>query len=844
MEAITLSNDYLKFQYENLSEEHRAIHDTNFNYYIKYEHDEELFVVDVDYVYPHIGFTRKDTCTNLLIDKYILDKDYIVINTDTKDKYIEDIHYKNLLHFDPKQDQVAKTHGGHNKDKYYLTVRTFKDIFMNSSTKNAKIFRSYYQQLERINHMYRKIQQDRVSYNEAYISHIRINHDMFIDRTKTNRVVYHVFLYEKTKELQKNNEIPNDKQLIKIGMTCAGLENRYQQLKSTYGDCIIINVFEVSYPDEFEKFLHKHPYISNLSYSINKSKEIFSVTLSEYKEIANICNVNWSMYNVYEEDNSNRIMNKLSYIERYIKNIHTYSNINIENDNQSVVTNLNSEITDYRTVPSNYGEPDLTSYVYILYNRIHTKLLVSYHPHTFSLEALKKYGVNITCNHEFLMKLSNEDILFKNHRVLVMEQRNYDTNLEYNINQHRKEYIDYDYLVIFKLNILGTKIIGEYSCLQEGANSEKIIKQAIDHHLHGKSSNAGKHVWKKLSDLLTTREGVELILEWRTYNDVVEGSVIGLKYMIHKLDSTTLNIVKSYISLTDVKQQENIQLSLKQINMSWNRRKTLHGYIWCRSCNYVPTNNHVKKVTTNVKPKLEQIEESSNANNIYSWLLYTHDGDFVKSFNSQMDIIRHMYLVLDILISATGLLSISADNKVVDDKYRILKKLKTDTTIPTTIPDASNKPYYSEKYKLIVKKNIHNTKILGIYNGWRDALSSEDCKFTETAICNAIRKQQKLNNKYWSYYGKTNQNLIDDYLQYNDLPKLFKMDKRGEVLLIHEDTKLIHKRYISLIETAICENIKDSTIINRNTTNKPYKGYFWKLKQSEETDDDIIMSIM
>ena len=139
MEAITLSNDYLKFQYENLSEEHRTIHDTNFNYYIKYEHDEELFVVDVDYVYPHIGFTRKDTCTKLLIDKYILDKDYIVINTDTKDKYIEDVHYKNLLHFNPMQDQVAKTHGGHNKDKYYLTVRTFKDIFMNSSTKNKDI---------------------------------------------------------------------------------------------------------------------------------------------------------------------------------------------------------------------------------------------------------------------------------------------------------------------------------------------------------------------------------------------------------------------------------------------------------------------------------------------------------------------------------------------------------------------------------------------------------------------------------------------------------------------------------------------------------------------------------
>ena len=853
MEKNIISNDYLKFQYENLSEQHRAIHDANFNLYIKYEHDQEqeLFVVDVDYVYPHIGFTRKDVCIRLLHKSYTVDKDFIILNTDTKDKYIEGIHYKNLLHLHVEQDQVAKTHGGHNKDKYYLTIKTFKDIFMNSSTKNAKIFRSYYQELERINHMYRKIEQDKLAYNETCIAHIRINHDMLLDRVICKRLVYIVYLHKITQNLQQRNEIPNNKQIIKIGMTHVGMRQRLYELQSRFSETIVLNIFEVNLPDEFEKFLHKHPFISNLLYPIERSKETFLVSISEYKKIVEISNENWNKYDrsVQEfsdkkyDDEQNNFSKKLSKIEKYMKNFMVYNTqTDVNDETLSIVTNLNSDITDYRTDPSSCDDPDKKEHVYILYNNDLNQLLVGYNPLTFCLQCLQNHKLNITFDHDKLMRLSTNNILYKNFRVLVMKRCDYIPNKYYSIYPHRSEYKNNDHLVIFKLNPSASKIIGEYSCLKEAADSECISKSAVDNFLHGKSSHAGSHLWNKLDNLIMTEMGRLLILEWRVDHDVVDGHNGRIIRSIYKLDPNTLDIIKRYNSLSEITLQENFKYDSLQIHNSWNKKQIIDQFIWCFHDKYVKPIKPEPKVE-NINT-ISDIQETDKANNIYSWLLFGIKNEFIKSFNSQMDILRYMYLVKNIRISQTALKTISDKNQIIDDKYRIVKKQKTDLNIPTTLSEASAKPYYSEKYKFIVKKNPQNTEILGIYNGWVDACESEEIKFTESAISSAITKNTKLNNKIWSYFGKTDQNLIDQYLKNNDLPKLFKMDKRGEVLVINFESKTIYKKYVAIEEAVLCENIKDKTIIKRDQDNKPYRGYFWKLKRSDQSEQDVVDTLI
>lgn len=64
------------------------------------------FVVDLDKVWEWIGFSQKRRCKELIEREFEKDKDYI------------------LLSLEGKQNQ----RGGHNKEKFMLSIRTFKSL--------------------------------------------------------------------------------------------------------------------------------------------------------------------------------------------------------------------------------------------------------------------------------------------------------------------------------------------------------------------------------------------------------------------------------------------------------------------------------------------------------------------------------------------------------------------------------------------------------------------------------------------------------------------------------------------------------------------------------------------
>lgn len=105
--------------------------------YLNYDQDKE-FVIDFEFVWKYLEFTRKDSAKKLLVKHFKKDIDYI----------------ENLA---PPQTEInnqtvnkVKKHGGNNKEYIYLSVNTFKRFCLYSDTKKSHIIHDYYIKLENL----------------------------------------------------------------------------------------------------------------------------------------------------------------------------------------------------------------------------------------------------------------------------------------------------------------------------------------------------------------------------------------------------------------------------------------------------------------------------------------------------------------------------------------------------------------------------------------------------------------------------------------------------------------------------------------------------------------------
>ncbi len=91
-----------------------------FHLYLQHDTRKD-FVIDLDDVYPWLGFTRKDNVKRLLAKSLQ-----------------EDVHYKiSLLRSE------ERVYGGQNKEKVLMTVHGFKQLCMKADTDKARRVREY-----------------------------------------------------------------------------------------------------------------------------------------------------------------------------------------------------------------------------------------------------------------------------------------------------------------------------------------------------------------------------------------------------------------------------------------------------------------------------------------------------------------------------------------------------------------------------------------------------------------------------------------------------------------------------------------------------------------------------
>jgi hypothetical protein len=225
-------------------------------------------------------------------------------------------HEQNVLLCDivKQKYDVEKKHGGHNKETFMLTVKCFKLFSIKADTKKAKEIHEYFIKLEEI------LQQ--IIHEECNEFKLQLetakNTIISIEETKTKDISKSVALERERQLLRdfgttgpivyiiKVKAYENGTYIIKIGESRKGIQSRYNEHKTHYGDILLLDCFSVKNSKDFETFIHTHNDIkfSRVTDLVGheKEREIFLVGKNlSYKTVLHIINSNIKQFNEFKE---------------------------------------------------------------------------------------------------------------------------------------------------------------------------------------------------------------------------------------------------------------------------------------------------------------------------------------------------------------------------------------------------------------------------------------------------------------------------------------------------------------------------------------------------------------
>jgi phage anti-repressor protein len=213
------------------------------------------FIIDLDDVYKWLQFSSKENALRTL-----------------KNNFIENEHYKFV-----DADEKKEGRGGHNKKTILMTVNTFKSMCFIASTSKAKEIRMYYLKLEKIFH--ETINEQETQFKNEF------NNLLLEKDTK-------ILNCEKDKKLDRHNVLlkqfgtagsliyliivktfEDGKYVLKIGSSDKGVKERYDDHKSKFDECLIIDCYLVKQSMNFEMFIHRHELIAPSKYKELKGSE-------------------------------------------------------------------------------------------------------------------------------------------------------------------------------------------------------------------------------------------------------------------------------------------------------------------------------------------------------------------------------------------------------------------------------------------------------------------------------------------------------------------------------------------------------------------------------------------
>jgi len=215
----------------------------SFYCYLKHDNRND-FVIDLDNVWNWLGFSQKIKAKQMLEKNFTIDKDY------------------KLLLYQPVK-QSTDTRGGHNKEIFMLNIKTFKLFCIKAGTKKADEIHEYFIKLEEIlqevlieegNELKQQILQIEDKNKQEYDA--KLAKQKLLEREKVLMQEYAtsgaIFYVIKVKTYE------NGQYVVKIGESRRGVLGRYNEHKTKYEECLLLDCFAVNKSKDFETFIKEH----------------------------------------------------------------------------------------------------------------------------------------------------------------------------------------------------------------------------------------------------------------------------------------------------------------------------------------------------------------------------------------------------------------------------------------------------------------------------------------------------------------------------------------------------------------------------------------------------------
>ena len=468
--STTYNNKLIAKIKDNFTETQQQLFVSSFYCYLNCNQKTD-FIIDLDNVWKWLGFSQKINSKKILHKHFIIDKDY-----------------KILLCKLAEQDNK---HGGHNKEIIMLSIKTFKSFCLKAGTKKAYEIHDYYLKMEE---MLQEIVQEESDELKLQLQQKQTEIELLEE--KKRKEYEEKLIKEKALERQKillrefgNSEsliyiikvksYNNGEYVVKIGESRRGIIGRFNEHKSHYEECLLLDCFFVDKSKDFESFLHNHESIRlNRVTDLAKHKnerELFLIGKElSYKMLLKIIDNNIKYFEKKNNDEVEKLklecekltlLNELnkngninSFIEEIIKNNNSNNEIllnkidNLEKMNKTILEKLNLQQVKNTT---NFNQPLVTV----------GPRLQQINPETFGL--IKVYDSVSECMREnyqikrpSINKAIAENTIYHGYRWLYVD-RDLDPYIINNIQPTKKTKIQ-NLGYIAKLNKDKTQIINVY----------------------------------------------------------------------------------------------------------------------------------------------------------------------------------------------------------------------------------------------------------------------------------------------------------------------------------------------------------------------------------------------
>jgi len=290
---------------------------SSFYTYLNYDKTAD-FIVDLDHIWRWLGFNRKFNATTCLKYNFVLNKDY-------SNNYT----INNSTNFATVQTVAKKGSGGHNSEKIYLNIKTFKSLCLKAQTKKADEIHEYYIKLEEL--IIEVLEEEALEMKNKLL--IKDNELITKEKLITNAIQDKLKAIEKTIVSQFpvnceciyfgtiDNSNAEGEKLIKFGQS-NNLSVRLQDHHKTYENFILRDAFKVHNRQEIENAI-------KTSSKIRKHLRTIEVDGKNKNEIL-----------AYDETNFTILC-----LSRYIKNIISEKSYSIEKFNILVEENQKYKAT-------------------------------------------------------------------------------------------------------------------------------------------------------------------------------------------------------------------------------------------------------------------------------------------------------------------------------------------------------------------------------------------------------------------------------------------------------------------------------------------------------------------